>query len=57
MKEDEQKLLRAASDAIMQLVRDRDEMVAGFTAVLLDLYQVEFREGWPAPGLDDTRLS
>jgi hypothetical protein len=38
-------VLRAASEAIMQLVRDRDEMVAGFTAVLLDLYQVEFQEG------------
>jgi hypothetical protein len=45
MTEDEQKLLRAASEVIMQLVRDRDDMVAGFTAVLLDLYQVEFQEG------------
>jgi hypothetical protein len=45
MTEGEQKLLRAASEAIMQLVRDRDDMVAGFTAVLLDLYQVELQEG------------
>jgi hypothetical protein len=28
MTEDEQKLLRTASEAIMQLVRDRDDMVA-----------------------------
>jgi hypothetical protein len=44
MTEDEQKLLRTASEAIMQLVRDRDDMVAGLTAVFLDLYQVEFQE-------------
>jgi hypothetical protein len=44
MTEDEQKLLRAASEAIMQLVQDRDDMVAGFTAVFLDLYQVEGRQ-------------
>jgi hypothetical protein len=44
MTEDEQKLLRTASEAIMQLIRDRDDMVAGLTAVFLDLYQVEFRE-------------
>jgi hypothetical protein len=41
MTEDGQKLLRATSEAIIQLVRDRDDMVAGFTAVFLDLYQVE----------------
>jgi hypothetical protein len=45
MTEDEQKLLRTVSEAIMQLVRDRDDMVAGLTAVFLDLYQVEFKEG------------
>jgi hypothetical protein len=45
MTEDEQKLLRTASEAIMQLVRDRDDMVAGLTAVFLDLYRVEFQEG------------
>jgi hypothetical protein len=45
MTEDDQKLLRAASEAIIQFVRDRDDMVAGFTAAFLDLYQVEFREG------------
>jgi hypothetical protein len=45
MTEDEQKLLRTASEAIMQLVRDRDDMVAGLTAIFLDLYQVEFRKG------------
>jgi hypothetical protein len=45
MTEDEQKLLWAASEAIMQLVRDRDDMAAGFAAVFLDLYQVEFQEG------------
>jgi hypothetical protein len=45
MTEEEQKLLRTASEAIIQLVRDRDEMVAGLTAVFLDIYQVEFQEG------------
>jgi hypothetical protein len=45
MTDEEQKLLRTASEAIMQLVRDRDDMVAGLTAVFLDLYQVEFQEG------------
>ena len=45
MTEDEQKLLRTASEAIMQLIRDRDDMVAGLTAVFLDLYRVEFQEG------------
>jgi hypothetical protein len=45
MTEEEQKLLRTASEAILQLVRDRDDMVAGLTAVFLDLYQVEFQEG------------
>ena len=45
MTEEEQKLLRTASEAIMQLVRDRDDMVAGLTAVFLDLYQVELQEG------------
>jgi hypothetical protein len=45
MTEDEQKLLRTASEAIMQLVRDRDDMVAGLTAVFLDMYRVEFQEG------------
>ena len=45
MTEDEQKLLRTASEAILQLVRDRDDMVAGLTATFLDLYQVKFQEG------------
>jgi hypothetical protein len=45
MTEDERKLLRTASEAILQLVRDRDDMVAGLTAVFLDLYRVEFQEG------------
>jgi hypothetical protein len=45
MTEDEQKLLRTASEAVMQLLRDRDAMAAGFTAVFLDLYQVEFQKG------------
>src|ERR1700730_17184924 len=45
MTEEEQKVLRTACEAVMQLVRDRDDMVAGLTAVFLDLYQVEFQEG------------
>jgi hypothetical protein len=45
MTEDEQKLLRTASEAIMQLIRDRDDMVAGLAAVFLDLYRVEVQEG------------
>jgi hypothetical protein len=45
MTEDEQKLLRAASEAIMQLIRDRDDMVAGLTAAFFDLYRVEFQGG------------
>jgi hypothetical protein len=44
MTEGEQRLLRTASEAIMQLVRDQADMVAGLTAVFLDLYQVEFQE-------------
>jgi hypothetical protein len=30
---------------MMQRVRDRDDMVAGFTAVLLDLSQVGLQDG------------
>src|SRR5271169_3215396 len=45
MTQDEQDLLQATSEAIMQLARDRDDMLAGFTAVILDLYRVEFQEG------------
>jgi hypothetical protein len=44
MTEDEQTLLQPACEAIMQLIRDRDDMVAGLTAVFLDLYRVEFQE-------------
>jgi hypothetical protein len=44
MTEDEQTLLQTACEAIMQLIRDRDDMVAGLTAVFLDLYRVEFQE-------------
>jgi hypothetical protein len=44
MTEDEQTLLQSACEAIMQLIRDRDDMVAGLTAVFLDLYRVEFQE-------------
>jgi hypothetical protein len=45
MTEEEQKLLQTACQAIMQLIRDQDDMVAGLTAVFLDLYRVEFQEG------------
>jgi hypothetical protein len=45
MTEDEQTLLQTASEAIMQLIRDQDDMVTGLTAVFLDLYRVEFQEG------------
>jgi hypothetical protein len=45
MNEDEQRLLRAASEVIMQLLRDREDMLAGFGAVLLDLCQDEFQDG------------
>src|SRR5271170_2674412 len=45
MTQDEQDLLQATSEAIMQLARDRDDTLAGFMAVILDLYGVEFREG------------
>jgi hypothetical protein len=43
--QDENDLLKATSEAIMQLARDRDDILAGFTAVLLDLYRVQFQEG------------
>jgi len=45
MTEEEQNLLRATSKAAMQLFQDRDDMIAGITAVIVDLYRGEFQEG------------
>jgi hypothetical protein len=45
MTQDVETLLQATSEAIMQLARDRDDKLAGFTAVILDLYRHQFQEG------------
>jgi hypothetical protein len=45
MTSDEHPLLLESAKNLVQLFQDRDDIVVGITAVLLDLYRINFREG------------
>jgi hypothetical protein len=45
MTNDERNLLIQTARSVAQLSSDRDDMVVGVTAILLDLYRVEFESG------------